>query len=115
MEITVSIANILYLATAITVVAAAVKILLEAKKALTKPLDEIEEKFKSYDDKLDKDKKHLDKIDMTIEELGEAVNLMVSSHKVVLLHMKTGNNTGEIDREIKAIDEWLVQRKDYKL
>ena len=115
MEITISIANILYLATAISVTAAAVKILWEAKKALTKPLDDINEKFKNYEKRFSNDKQHLDKIDEAVEELGEAVNLMVSSHKVVLMHMKTGNNTGEIDKEIKAIDDWLVQRKDYAI
>lgn len=115
MEVTISIANILYVATAIGVVGAAVKILSEAKKSLTKPLDEADEKFRHYDACLDRDKKHLDKLDDIIEELGDAVNLLVSANMVTLEHLKDGNSTGKIDSQIKKMDEWLVGRKEYKV
>lgn len=114
LEITVSIANILYLAGGIVCIGGAIKILYEAKKALTRPLEEIDKKFDHYDDCLENDKEHLEKIDVLIEELGEAVNLLVSSQKVSLLHMESGNNTGEIKEEIKELDKWLVRRKEYK-
>ena len=59
MTVELNIATIIYLASCIITVGGAVKILMEAKKALQKPLDEVEKKLEHYDQCLDKDKKHL--------------------------------------------------------
>lgn len=115
MTIELNVATIIYIASSIGIVGGAVKILLEAKKALTKPLEEINKKMQRYDECLDKDKKHFDKIDIVIEELGDATNLLVSASRTTLAHMKDGNHTGDIDKQLKQIDEWLVDRKDYKV
>jgi hypothetical protein len=115
MTIELNIATIIYIATAIGTVGAAVKILAEAKKALTQPIDEIHKKMEHYDDCLDRDKKHLEKIDIAIKELGDATNLLVSASRVTLAHLKDGNHSGDIDKQLKQIDEWLVVRKDYKI
>lgn len=115
MTIELNIATIIYIATAVGTVGAAVKILSEARKALTKPLQEINDRLSLHDECLARDKKHLDKIDGVIEELGDATNLLVSASRVTLAHMKDGNSTGDIDKQLKLIDEWLVERKDYKI
>lgn len=115
MVINLSIATIVFVASSITIVGGAVKILLEAKKALAKPIDDIEKKIQHHDKYLDRDRQHLNKIDGLIEELGEAVNLLVAADIVILDHMKTGNATGEIDEQIKELDKWLVSRKEYKV
>lgn len=115
MTIELNIATIIYIASCIGILGAAVKILAEAKKALTKPIEDIRNKMEHYDDCLDRDKKHLEKIDIAIEELGDATNLLVSASRVTLAHMKDGNSTGDIDKQLKRIDEWLVERKDYKI
>ena len=115
MTIELNIATIIYIATAIGTVGAAVKILSEAKKALTKPLEEMNDRLRLHDECLARDKRHLEKIDVAIEELGDATNLLVSASRVTLAHMKDGNSTGDIDKQLKRIDEWLVERKDYKI
>lgn len=115
MTINLSVATIIFVASSITIVGGAVKILFEAKKALTKPISEIESRLERHDKCLDRDHHHLQKIDDLIGELGEAVNLLVSADAVMLDHMKTGNCTGEIDAQIKELDKWLVRRKEYKV
>ena len=115
MTIELNIVTIVYICSCIGIVGGAIKILVEAKKALQKPLDEVNRKLEHYDECLDKDKKHLDKIDILIEELGEAVNILVSANRTTLSHLKEGNHTGEIEAQVKQMDEWLVNRKDYRI
>lgn len=122
MTVTLNPAMILYIASFIGVVGAAVKVLADAKKAIQKPLTEVNEKFNHYDDCLGRDKKHLEELDETVgelsgivSELGEATNLLVSANRTVLLHLKDNNHTGEIDKQVKELDDWLVNRKDYKI
>lgn len=115
MTIELNIATIIYIATAIGTVGAAVKILSEAKKALTKPLEEMNDRLQLHDECLTKDKRHLEKIDVAIEELGEATNLLISSNIAMMSHTIYGNHTEDLKEEKKQMEEWLVERKDYKI
>lgn len=115
MIIELNLATVVAIASCIVAVGGAIKVLFEFKKAVQKPLDEVNKKFEHYDDCLDKDKKHLEKIDIAIEELGEATNLLVSASKAMLVHLNDGNNTGEMSKQVTMLDEWLIKRKDYKI
>lgn len=115
MTVELSVVTIVYVATCIAAVGAAIKVLFEAKKALQKPFEDMQAKCEHYDECLERDKKHLEKIDTAIEELGQATNLLVSASRITLAHLKDGNNTGEIDKKVKEIDEWLIERKDYRI
>lgn len=115
MTIELSIATIIYVASCIGILGAAVKILAEAKRALTKPLDEINRKLDRHDDWLDRDKKHLEKIDVAIADLGTATNLLISSNIAMMSHTIYGNHTEDLKQEKKQMEEYLVQRKDYRI
>ena len=113
MTVEISPSNILYLCTCITVIVAAGKALWEVKKALNKPLDEINKKLDNHDKFLANDKAHLDKIDYILEDLTEAINLLIKSQKTTLSHMRDGNHTGEIKEREEELDKWLMEGKKY--
>ena len=115
MIIELNLVTIVAIASCIVAVGGAIKILVEFKKAVQKPLDEVNDRFEHVYECLDNDKAHLDKIDSAIAELGEATNLLVSASKATLVHMKDGNNTGDISKQVERLDEWLIARKDYKI
>lgn len=115
MTIDLNVATIIYLASCIITVGGAVKALLEAKKALQKPLNEVNKKIEHYDKCLDNDKRHLDKIDEVLEENTKAINMIVDIDLTMLRHMSDGNNTGEINEKIKKIEDWLFAGKEYKI
>lgn len=115
MEISLSVATIIYIASSITIVGSAIKILYEAKKSVEKPVKDVQAKVEDHDTRLERNQEHLEKIDGLIEELGEAVNLLVSADCVILDYLKDGQNEEEIDETIKAMDGWLVSRKKYKV
>lgn len=115
MTIDLSVATIVYIASSLTIVGSAIKILYEAKKAVEKPVKDMQTKLEDHDTRLEHDQEHLERIDGLIEELGEAVNLLVSADCVILDHLKDGNSTAAIDETIKEMDGWLVSRKKYKV
>ena len=114
MTIELNLATFIYICTCIITVGGAIKVLLEAKKALQKPLDQVNEKLERYDNFLNNDKKRLDKIDGVLGELTESINMLVKSNRTILYHLEDGNHTGEIKEELDELDDWLLKGKEYK-
>ena len=115
MTIELNVATVIYIASCIITVGGAVKILWEAKKALQKPLDEIEEKFRKYDEYFDNDKQHLDKLDAIITELQKSITMLADVDLTMLRHMSDNNHTGEINEKIRKVEGWLFAGKEYKI
>ena len=111
MTIQLDMATVIYIASCIGILGAAVKILYSAKKALLKPLDDIHSKLEAHDKFLANDKAKLEKIDYILVDLTDSVNMLIKSHKAVLMHLEDGNHTGEIKKEIDTLDEWLINRR----
>lgn len=114
MTIELNFALVIYIFSCIGIVGGAVKVLVDAKKALRKPLDEVNKKMKQHDDYLSRDKERLDKVDEVLAELTQSINMLVRSNRTMLYHMEDGNHTGEIKKEIDEIDAWLLKGKEYK-
>lgn len=111
MTIQLDLATVIYIASCIGILGGAVKILYSAKKALLKPLDDINTKLADHDKFLANDKSRLEKIDYVLGDMTDSINMLVKSHKAVLMHLEDGNHTGEIRDEIDALDEWLINRR----
>jgi len=114
MTIELNLATVIYICSCIGVVGGAVKVLVEAKKALQKPLDEVNKKLEHYDDCLARDKRRIDQMDDALAELTKSINMLVRSNRTMLYHMEDGNHTGEIKKEIDELDAWLLEGKEYK-
>lgn len=115
MTIELNLTMIICVASCIVSVGGAIKALSEWKKALMHPLDETNSRVEHCEKCLDNDKRHLEKIDRAIEELGEATNLLVSSNIAMMSHTIYGNHTEDLKKEKKQMEEWLVERKDYRI
>lgn len=114
MTITLSVVNIISICTCIVTVAGAIKVFIEIKKAFMKPLNEIDEKLVHYDGCLKRDKERLDNMDGILDELTQSINMLVKSNRTILYHLEDGNHTGEIKQELKELDDWLMEGKEYK-
>lgn len=115
MTIELNVATIIYIASCVITVGGAVKILMEAKKALQKPLDQVDEKIEHYDACFSRDKERLDKLDTMVEQNAKAINMLVDIDLTMLRHMADSNHTGEINEKIKKIEGWLFEGKEYKI
>lgn len=114
MTLEINMVTIISFCTCIVTVGGAVKILLEAKKAFQKPLDTVNEKMIYYDQCLKNDKKRLDDVEDVLSDLTQSINMLVKSNRTILYHMEEGNHTGEIRNELKELDDWLMEGKEYK-
>ncbi|MBQ2055432.1 MAG: hypothetical protein II489_03950 [Bacteroidaceae bacterium] len=101
-------ATIIYIASCIGVIGAAVKVLWNAKQALVKPLDDMNTKLKEHEQYLENDKRRLEEISKSIDELTEAINILIKSQQTVLDHLEDGNHSGEIKADKKRLNDWLV-------
>ena len=114
MTLEINMVTIISFCTCIVTVGGAVKILLEAKKAFQKPLDTVNEKMIYYDQCLKNDKKRLDDVEDVLSDLTQSINMLVKSNRTIMYHMEEGNHTGEIRNELKELDDWLMEGKEYK-
>ena len=106
---TVDTATIIYIASCIGVIGAAVKVLWSAKQALVKPLDEINKKLEEHETFLENDKKRLEVISSSLDELTDAITILIKSHQTVLDHLEDGNHSGEIKASKEKLNDWLVE------
>ena len=106
-------ATVIYVASCIGIVGTAIKVLWSAKKALLKPLEDVNKKLADHDKFLANDKNQIEKIDYVLADLTASINMLVSSHRTVLYHLQDGNHTGEITEEIRELDDWLLDKKSY--
>lgn len=108
---TVELTTIVYIASCIGVIGTAIKVLWSAKVALAKPLEDINKRLKEHDEYLDNDKERLEEISKSLDDLTEAINILIKSHQTVLDHLEEGNHSGEIKAEKKNLNDWLVDSR----
>lgn len=106
-------ATVIYIASCIGIVGAAIKVLHSAKMSLLKPLDDINAKLKSHDEFLANDKRRLEKTDYALADLTDSINMLIKSHRTVLYHLQDGNHSGEIKQEIEELDNWLIESRGH--
>ena len=103
--------TIIYIASCIGVIGVAVKTLWSAKSALVKPLEDINKKLAEHDAYLENDKKRLEEISTSLDDLTDAINMLIKSQLTVLDHLEEGNHSGEIKADKKSLNDWLVDSR----
>lgn len=101
--ITLTYDNLLALLTGFTVVCVAAGWLIKIIKALKKPSDDIHAK-------LDRDNKRIQKLEDDTEYVKNAMSVLLRTNIVMLSHMRTNNNTGEIAKQEEEIQDFLIKR-----
>ena len=110
MVVTLSWASIAYVAGIIVALGSAWKVVLEAKRALNKPHEETNKKFEHYDECLAKDKKRIDELETTLKILGRDNEIELKALRDIINHLRTDNNTGEMQKVEDDIDKYLISR-----
>lgn len=110
MVVTVTWASIATVAGIIVALGSAWKVILEAKKALNRPMDEIKAKFEHYDTCLANDKKRLDNFESALLVLSKDNEIELRALRDIVNHFRTDNNTGEMKKIEDDIDEHLIKR-----
>ncbi len=122
MVVTLSWASISAVAGIIVVIGSAWKVIIEAKRALNKPYQELLDKFEHYNKCLAKDKERLDAMEEIIRKLMANNEMLSKDNEIELIalrdiinHLRTDNNTGEMQEIEDNIDEHLITRHNVQL
>lgn len=76
-----------------------------------KPAEDTKEKFKRIDEKLDDDFKRIRRIEDQNAFMLKAISLLLQDDLVILNHLRTDNNTGEMGKQEQKVQEFLIERK----
>ena len=82
----------------------------KAVNFLQQPQKQNEERFEEIERKLDNDNKRLKEQEEILKQTKDAFNLSLKNDLVILRHLATSNNTGEINETIHNVEDWLINR-----
>ena len=73
-------------------------------KGLKKPADDV-------NDKLDCDNKRINELETQFRFVLKAISLLLQDDLVILNHLRTDNNTGEMASQESKVQEFLIKRE----
>ena len=103
MTIELTLGNIASFCGAVIALAGLIKLLIEAKKAVSGPYEEMNKKLKKQDERIEA-------LEDEVMKQSEDNRQMLTTLKLILKHMRTGNNTGEMQDAEDALDEYIINR-----
>ena len=110
MVVTLSWASILSVAGAIVAIGSAWKVLIEMKKEWNKPQEELENKVNDFEKYLAQDKKRIDGLESALHILSKDNEIELRALRDIINHLRTDNNTGEMQKVEDDIDGYLISR-----
>lgn len=81
-----------------------------AISAIQQPQKENERKFEHIYECLTRDKDDIAELRKLVNENREATGFLVKINLVMLKHLESGNDTGEMRQTIHDVEEWLIER-----
>lgn len=94
----------------VSVIGAAITYIYKAIVAARKPGDTIKGQFEDIGKKLDRDNKRIISLEEELKDLTKIQPMILRSLYVILQHMRTDNNTGEIAKQEAEINDYLFNR-----
>lgn len=104
-------ALILTICGVITAVGAAVVYIAKLFKTINQPYKENKERLDKIDEHLDNDNKRINELYDMMKQITQAFNMSIKNDLVMLKHLESNNNTGEISKTISDLQEWLIDRQ----
>lgn len=95
----------------ITAVGAAVVYIAKLFKTINQPYKENKERLDKIDEYLNKDNQRIDGLYDMMKQTNEAFNISIKNDLVILKHLESNNNTGEMRKTITDLQEWLIDRQ----
>ena len=84
--------------------------LIKIIKGLKKPSDDTKEKIDTVNKLLDNDNKRIKELEDQLKYISSAIGVLMRCDLVILGHLRTNNNTGQMTKMEKEITDFLVER-----
>ena len=95
----------------ITAVGAAVVYIVKLFKTINQPYKENKERLDKIDEYLDKDNKRINELYDMMKQILKRSTCPIKNDLVILKHLESDNNTGEMRKTISELQEWLIDRQ----
>lgn len=95
----------------ITAVGAAVVYIAKLFKTINQPYKENKERLDKIDEYLNNDNQRIDGLYDMMKQTNEAFNISIKNDLVILKHLESNNNTGEMRKTISDLQEWLIDKQ----
>lgn len=100
----------LKLCAGISCVGLALSYLIKAINSVRKPVKDVNDKFKHYDECFQRDKQRLDNFEKVILDSIECNKLLLEAVHSMLNHFEDGNHTNMLREEKKKIEKYLYNQ-----
>lgn len=84
--------------------------LIKIIKGLKKPSDDTKNRLEAVDKLLDNDNKRIRELEDQLKYISSAIGVLMRCDLVILGHLRTNNNTGQMTKMEKEITDFLVER-----
>jgi hypothetical protein len=84
--------------------------LLKIIKGLRKPSEDTKAQFGIVNSKLDNDNKRIRELEDQLKYISNSIGILMRCDLVILGHLRTNNNTGQMTKMEQEITEFLVNR-----
>lgn len=84
--------------------------LIKIIKGLKKPSDDTKSRLEAVDKLLDNDNKRIRELEDQLKYISSAIGVLMRCDLVILGHLRTNNNTGQMTKMEKEITDFLVER-----
>ena len=79
-------------------------------KDMQHELEEIEQRGHDHDERFQRGEDRMEKHDEMLKEIQEDNKIMMKSLALLLSHAETGNNTGEVARGRRELENYLINK-----
>lgn len=111
MTVELSSITILWAASSVGILWSAFKSVSEARKALAKPFEDNKDKIQTIEAALDKHQEKINNLEQRQEANAEDMRQLLSAVVVMLGHMESGNNTGELKKKHSELEEYIINKR----
>ena len=84
--------------------------LLKIIKAMKKPSDDINARIDNHGKMLDNDNKRIKELEDQLNYISSSIGVLMRCDLVILGHLRTNNNTGQMSKMEAEIQEFLIKR-----
>lgn len=78
---------------------------------IKKPADDVRTKIKNVDEKADINDKRISRVEEQNAFMLKAISLLLQDDLVILNHLRTDNNSGEMGKQEQKVQDFLIERK----
>lgn len=94
----------------VVAVGAAIKVIVEFRTAIRKPLDDANKRIENLEKSVKDNEAKFADLSGTMDHLIEAHKIEIKSLMIMMRNLEDGNHKGDIKKQAEILNDWLVEK-----